>query len=70
MKCEKCENLVKRKLTDRCVSRIKRYKNVAYYCNYCDEIFILDKYKDVIDKHKYDGELNWLREQNPRLKGN
>ena len=68
MFCEKCGKLVKRTLSDNCVSRIKRYKTVAYYCDYCDEIFIIDKYKSAIDKHKYDDELLWLRKQNPNLK--
>ena len=67
MKCEKCENTVKRILFDNCVSRIKRYKPVAYYCDFCDEIFIIDKYKEIFDKHKYDNELVWLRKQNPSL---
>ena len=67
MNCEKCGNPVKRTLSDNCVSRIKLYKKVAYYCDFCDEIFILAKYKNVLDKHKYDDELTWLREQNPRL---
>jgi len=68
MNCEKCGNPVKRTLSDNCVSRIKLYTKVAYYCDVCDEIYILDKYKSVIDKHKYDDELVWLREQNPNLK--
>ena len=68
MKCEKCGNLVKRTLADNCVSRMKLYKTVAYYCDACDEIFIVDKYKDVLDKSKYDGELEWLRKQNPNIK--
>ncbi|MDQ0360769.1 hypothetical protein [Breznakia pachnodae] len=68
MKCEKCASLIKRTLADNCVSKINRYKTVAYYCDTCDEIFILEKYKNVIDKHKYDKDLTWLREQNPNLK--
>jgi len=67
MKCEKCEKTIKKTLADNCVSRINRWKTVAYYCNFCDEIFILTKYKDIIHKHKYDDELTWFREQNPNL---
>ena len=67
MNCEKCKNLIKRTLCDNCVSRIKRYKVVAYYCDYCDEIFILKKYKNILDQHQYDDELEWLRQQNPNL---
>ena len=70
MNCEKCSAKVKQTLSDNCVSRINRYKTVAYYCDFCDEIFILDKYKAVIDKHKYDNELTWLREQNPNINNN
>jgi hypothetical protein len=68
MNCEKCGSLVKRTLSDNSIGIIKRYKTVAYYCDLCDEIFILEKYKDMIDKHKFDNELTWLREQNPNLK--
>lgn len=67
MKCEKCNNLVKRTLADNCVSRFKFYKTVAYYCDHCDKIYILERYKDVIAENKYDGELEWLRDQNPYL---
>jgi len=63
MKCERCEQTVKQTLSDRCVSRIKRYKTVAYYCDRCDKIFILDKYKDIINPHKYDDDLTWLRDR-------
>jgi len=62
MKCEKCGTAVTKTLSDNCVSRVGRHKTTAYYCGHCDEIFILDKYKDIIDKHKYDGELSWLRD--------
>jgi len=66
--CEKCGERTIRTLADNCVSKLKLYKTVAYYCDDCDELFVIDKYKDVIDKHKYDGELPWLREQNPKIK--
>ena len=68
MNCEKCGERTIRTLADNCVSKLKLYKTVAYYCDDCDELFVIDKYKDVIDKHKYDGELPWLREQNPKIK--
>lgn len=67
MNCEKCGATVKQVLSDNCVSRIKRYKPVAYYCDSCDEIFIMEQYRELIDKHKYDSELSWLRQQNPNL---
>lgn len=66
MNCEKCGETVKRTLADK-VGMLGRYKTVAYYCDSCDEIFILDKYKQSIPKEKFDGELGWLREQNPHL---
>jgi len=69
MKCEKCGNAVEKTLADNCVGITKLYKKVAYYCDFCDEIFIIDKYKNAIDKHKYNGELVWLRECNPHIKG-
>jgi len=68
MVCEKCGNPARQTLGDTCVSQIGLYKTVAYYCDQCDAIFIIGKYKDVIDGHKYDGELQWLRDQNPLLK--
>ena len=67
MNCERCNAPVKRTLADNTVTKIKRYVTAAYYCDACDRIFILDKYKDVLDAHKFDGELSWLREQNPNL---
>ena len=69
MVCEQCGSFVKRTLADNSVSRIKRYKTVAYYCDTCDEIHVIDKYKDRIDPHKFDGEYEWLRAQNPNLQG-
>lgn len=68
MNCEKCKNPIKKTLVDNCVSRLKLYKTVAYYCDYCDKIYILEKYREIIDESKYDGELEWLRKQNPYLK--
>lgn len=68
MNCEKCNSPVKRTLSDNCVSKFGLYKKVAYYCDLCDEIFIIEKYKSIIEKSKYDGELVWLREQNPHRK--
>ena len=68
MKCEKCNQRVKQTLVDNSVSIIGRYITVAYYCDACDEIFIIEKYKDKIDKHKFDDEYSWLREQNNQLK--
>lgn len=59
---------IKKTLVDNCVSRLKLYKTVAYYCDHCDKIYILEKYKEIIDESKYDGELEWLRKQNPYLK--
>ncbi|WP_294667495.1 hypothetical protein [uncultured Fusobacterium sp.] len=67
MKCKNCNNLVKRTLSDNCVSRFKFYKTVAYYYDHCDKIYILEKYKDVIAENKYDSELEWLRDENPYL---
>lgn len=67
MKCEKCGSLIRQTLSDKCVSRFGLYKKVAYYCNHCDEIFILEKYRDIIPKNKYEDELVWLRETNPLL---
>lgn len=67
MNCEACGHLVKQTLSDRCVSRIGRYKPVAYYCGTCDKIFILPQYQDRINPHQYDEELSWLRAQNPTL---
>ena len=61
MKCERCGNVAKRTLSDNCVGKLKLYKTVAYYCDFCDEIFIVEKYKAILDKHAYDGELTWLR---------
>ena len=40
------------------------YRKVAYYCNYCDETFILEKYKSVIDVKQHDGEFAWLCAKN------
>jgi len=67
MTCERCNATVKRTLADNTVSRIGRYKTAAYYCDACDRIFIIDNYKSMLDPHKFDGELPWLREQNPNL---
>gem|GEM_PF-1412562 len=63
MKCKQCGKTAAQTLSDNCASRIGRYKTVAYYCETCDKIFILDKYKDKIDAHKYDEEYTWLRAQ-------
>ena len=67
LNCEKCGARVKRTLSDNCVSKSRLYKKVAYYCDFCDEIFIFDQYKSMLDKHKYDAELVWLRKQNPNM---
>ena len=68
MKCEKCGQPVTKTLSDNCVSKIKRYQTVAYYCSHCDEILILDKYKDVLPAGKYDQELTWLRSESREIK--
>jgi len=65
MTCERCGATVKNTLADNSISRIGRYKTAAYYCGSCDKIFVLDKYKDILDVHKFDSEYEWLREQNP-----
>ena len=69
MNCQKCGYPITRTLADNTVSLIKRYVTAAYYCDACDAIFVLDKNKDKFDERKFDGELPWLREQNPLLNG-